>query len=106
MSNNYRSTRQSIETDQITELNAMLSKIIPANDFYSAKLNTNHHASVFGSLEKFTKTCPFTLKSDLVDDQANHPPYGTTLTYPVSKYTRYNLTSGTTGELILTNLGR
>ena len=40
---------------------------------------------------------PFTTKAELVADQAVNPPYGTNLTFPVSRYVRCHQTSGTTG---------
>jgi phenylacetate-CoA ligase len=33
----------------------------------------------------------------LTEDQAANPPYGSNLTYPVERYSRFNQTSGTTG---------
>jgi len=44
---------------------------------------------------------PFTTKQQLVEDQANHPPFGTNLTFPVENYTRIHQTSGTAGKPIL-----
>jgi len=44
---------------------------------------------------------PFTTKQQLVEDQANHPPFGTNLTFPVENYTRIHQTSGTAGRPIL-----
>lgn len=41
---------------------------------------------------------PLTAKSDLADDHAANPPYGTNLTYPLERYSRMHQTSGTTGE--------
>jgi len=43
---------------------------------------------------------PLTSKSDLVDDQAAHPPFGTNLTFPIERYVRVHQTSGTTGPPI------
>jgi phenylacetate-CoA ligase len=40
---------------------------------------------------------PFTQKSELVEDQVDHPPFGTNLTYPVERYVRIHQTTGTTG---------
>jgi phenylacetate-CoA ligase len=37
-------------------------------------------------------------KSDLIADQAQQPPFGTNLTYPLERYTRVWQTSGTTGS--------
>ncbi|MBI4637125.1 MAG: phenylacetate--CoA ligase family protein [Candidatus Rokubacteria bacterium] len=40
---------------------------------------------------------PFTVKQELVDDQAAHPPFGTNLTYSLERYVRVHQTSGTSG---------
>src|SRR5438094_1915310 len=60
------------------------------NRFYSARLRSGVS---FAEL-------PFTTKQELVDDQAEHPPFGTNLTYPVEKYIRIHQTSGTAGKPI------
>jgi phenylacetate-CoA ligase len=39
-----------------------------------------------------------TTKSELVADQAAHPPYGTNLTYPLDRYVRLHQTSGSSGS--------
>ena len=44
---------------------------------------------------------PFTTKQQLVDDQANNPPFGTNLTFPIENYTRIHQTSGTAGKPLL-----
>src|SRR2546422_207545 len=41
---------------------------------------------------------PFTTKTELSTDQAEHPPFGSNLTYPVERYVRLHQTSGTTGR--------
>jgi len=41
---------------------------------------------------------PFTVKEELSQDQLEHPPFGTNLTYPLDRYVRLHQTSGTTGE--------
>jgi phenylacetate-CoA ligase len=40
---------------------------------------------------------PFTRKSELVEDQAARPPFGTNLTYALDRYVRVHQTSGTSG---------
>jgi len=40
---------------------------------------------------------PLSRKSDVVEDQVAHPPFGTNLTYPLERYVRVHQTSGTTG---------
>lgn len=41
---------------------------------------------------------PFTIKQELAEDQAAHPPFGTNLTFPLERYVRVHQTSGTTGQ--------
>lgn len=86
-----------IESDQVANLQKLLSEIIPANYFYTQKLEAAGVDVNIESLEAFFQTFPFTSKAELIEDQMAHPPYGTTLTYPVENYTRFTLTSGTTG---------
>ncbi|MEZ5432485.1 MAG: hypothetical protein R3F31_15155 [Verrucomicrobiales bacterium] len=38
---------------------------------------------------------PFTTKMDLVWDREEHPPYGSNLTFPIGRYSRYCQSSGT-----------
>jgi len=40
---------------------------------------------------------PFTTKQEFVADQAEHPLFGTNLTYPLERYVRIHQTSGTSG---------
>src|SRR5262249_29095734 len=40
---------------------------------------------------------PFTTKRELIEDQRANPPYGSNLTFPLSRYTRFSQTNGTTG---------
>jgi phenylacetate-CoA ligase len=83
---------------QKERLRALLTEIVPANRFYAQKLEragisvADVHAGV--ELDRL----PFTTKADLLADQAELPPYGTGLTYPLTAYTRLHQTSGTTGQ--------
>jgi phenylacetate-CoA ligase len=43
---------------------------------------------------------PLTRKREFVDDQAEHPPFGSNLTYPLERYVRVHQTSGTSGAPI------
>ncbi len=52
----------------------------------------------WATLGEFTERIPFTCKAELVQDQAEHPPYGSNLTYPIERYTRCHGTSGTSGH--------
>jgi len=72
-----------------TGLATLLSSILPDNPFYAAKLAGLSPDSDLAGI-------PFTLKQELIDDQIAHPPYGTNLTYPLHRYTRFCQTSATT----------
>ena len=80
---------------QLERLRALLAEILPRNRFVGQRLGD------FGELcdlADFTARVPFTHKSELVADQAAHPPYGSNLTFPSAAYTRFCQTSGTTGR--------
>ena len=82
-------------TDGILEkINALLAAI-SENPFYGHKLSGMTSVS---SLEEFAERVPFTTKAELAQDQKNHPPYGTNLTYPLERYHRFHQTSGTSGQ--------
>lgn len=79
------------------KLQDLITTIHPANDFYRAKLDG---AGVVGrpfTLEQFCTRVPFTTREEWVADQERTPPYGTNLTYPMTDYTRFSRTSGSTG---------
>ena len=89
-------TRKAIEEHQLKRLHQMLQAVLPTNEFYRKKFSANDFSSI-DSLNKL-KDAPPTTKADLVDDQLQHPPYGTDLTFPIEKYIRIHQTSGTTGK--------
>jgi phenylacetate-CoA ligase len=74
-----------------TRFNEMRAILADRNRFYADRLK---QAVRFHDI-------PFTTKQQLVEDQANHPPFGTNLTFPVENYTRIHQTSGTAGRPIL-----
>ena len=74
---------------QWERLSSRLPELRAKNPFYRVKLS--HRASSLRDL-------PFTTKAELSDDQAEHPPFGTSLTYPLERYVRLHQTSGTTGR--------
>jgi len=59
------------------------------NPFYRAKLPKT---------ARDLRDLPFTTKAELSEDQAQHPAFGTNLTYPIERYVRLHQTSGTTGR--------
>jgi phenylacetate-CoA ligase len=74
-----------------TRFDEMRAVLAGRNRFYSDRLRSGT------SLAEL----PFTTKQEIVDDQAQHPPFGTNLTYPIEKYVRIHQTSGTAGKPIL-----
>jgi phenylacetate-CoA ligase len=85
---------------QIRRLGALLSAIEGRNGFYTRKLE----AAGIGARDIRTLdhlvAVPFTTKRELVEDQEAHAPWGTALTEPIERYTRYCQTSSTTGRPI------
>jgi len=71
-----------------------LTAVLTGNQFWRDRLNSVDGWDDF-------KRLPLTSKSELLADQASHPPFGTNLTYPVDRYVRLHQTSGSSGELPL-----
>jgi phenylacetate-CoA ligase len=88
--------RSVIERDQLAKLRALLKEIAGHNAFYTGKLRGLEIE--IPSLDWFRANVPFTLKPELIDDQRLHPPFGSNLTYPIARYTRFSQTNGTTGQ--------
>jgi phenylacetate-CoA ligase len=80
---------------------ALAAEIFPANPFIQGKWRAAglHRVEDLEGWEAFRRL-PFTLKDELVEDQAARPPFGTNLTYPLDRYVRVHQTSGTTGAPI------
>ena len=89
-------SRKVVEEHQVKRLRPMLREVLETNEFYRRKLKINGLPKI-DSLERF-KQLPFTTKSELVEDQLEHPPFGAGLTFPLEKYIRIHQTSGTTGK--------
>ena len=87
--------RQVIQQHQVQRLHQLLQIILPTNRFYQEKFGKQDLPDV-ATLEVL-KGLPFTTKSELVQDQADHPPYGSDLTFPLEQYIKVHRTSGTTG---------
>ena len=90
--------RDEIATQQAERLALLLQVIDGRNEFYTGKFaaaGVNIADLVFpNDLSKL----PLTTKAELVADQEATPPWGTVLTEPLDRYTRYNQTSSTTGR--------
>jgi phenylacetate-CoA ligase len=89
--------RSAIESVQLEQLRSLLAELFPANKFYTRKLTDAGVTFDVASLQDFSMRFPFTTKQELVEDQLRHPPFGTNLTYPLNRYSRFHQTSGSTG---------
>lgn len=92
-------TPEELEAHQLLRLQRGLESVLNSNTFYRERFR----AAGLTAPEDVTSTTdlsllPFTTKGDFLADQAEAPPYGTNLTYPLNRYTRVHQTSGTTGE--------
>ena len=75
-----------------------LPEVLRGNDFYRRKLAAAGIRSDLDITAESWASLPFTTKDELSRDQAEHPPFGTNLTYPLERYVRQHQTSGTTGR--------
>jgi phenylacetate-CoA ligase len=89
--------RAVIAASQLEQLRSLVAELFPGNHFYAQKLNSAGITFDIASLADFSERFPFTTKNEIVQDQKTNPPFGTNLTYPVERYTRYHQTSGTAG---------
>lgn len=91
--------RERLRARQLERCRSLLAEVLPTNRFYRAKLGAAgcDDPRALDSWAAFAGL-PFTTKAELVADQAEHPPFGTNLTYPLDRYVRLHQTSGTTGD--------
>ncbi len=87
---------QAVEARQLDKLRSLVTEIAGHNAFYTQKLRGLD--TEIPSLDWFRANVPFTFKRELIDNQRAHPPYGLNLTYPITHYTRFSQTNGTTGQ--------
>ena len=87
--------RASIESLQTERLRALLLELRSGNAFYRDRL-AKAGLGEAPTLAEFVAKMPFTSKMDLVWDREEFPPYGSNLTYPIGRYSRFCQSSGTT----------
>lgn len=90
--------RAAIERHQLAELRKLTAALLDGNDFYASRLHDAGFEGIIDSINDFTSRMALTTKDEIVEDQHQHPPYGTNLTFPLDRYTRLCQTSGTTGR--------
>lgn len=84
---------------QLRKFSLQLETILGSNKFYRKKLSATgvSDAREISTITDFS-ALPLTTKQELAEDQIQHRPYGSNLTFGVDKYTKIHQTSGTTGE--------
>lgn len=93
--------RDTLSAWQARRLAQLLSDIHGRNAFYTRKLEgAGITRPALASLRwpEDLGRLPLTTKAELIADQEAHAPWGTALTEPIEKYTRYCHTSSTTGR--------
>ncbi|HEY2587557.1 MAG TPA: AMP-binding protein [Tepidisphaeraceae bacterium] len=93
-SDNERLIADDLRAVQRRKLAAMVAELQAGNGFYRRKFEGIRFDPLADPLDRL----PFTTRAELETDQVANPPYGTNLTYPVERYTRYCQTSGTGGR--------
>ena len=97
-----RADRRVIAAYQSARLGELLTAIYGRNRFYTKKLDEAGirpgSTSVALRIPDDLPRLPVTTKRELVLDQEAQPPWGTALTEPVERYTRYTQTSSTSGR--------
>ncbi len=93
--------RDRLSEHQWRRFHAMARELLAGNPFVRRKWQAAGVSSVddLRGWDDFRRL-PFTVKRELAEDQAAHPPFGTGLTYPLERYVRVHQTSGTTGTPI------
>jgi phenylacetate-CoA ligase len=90
--------RATLAARQGHRLGELLAAIHGRNRFYTRKLDEAGIRIGALRLPEDLVTLPLTTKAELVADQEAQPPWGTVLTEPIERYTRYNQTSSTSGR--------
>lgn len=90
--------RSELARRQLARLRELVAALLESNAFYQPRLQRGGLDAPPSSVEEFIAKCPFTEKPECVADQQAHPPYGTNLTFPLERYTRFHQTSGSTGK--------
>jgi phenylacetate-CoA ligase len=86
--------RAALEQFQRRKVDALLRQVRQTNPFYAAKFD----GILLDPLRDPLDVLPLTTKAEILRDQAQHPPYGTNLTFPIDRYVRLHQSSGSTGD--------
>ena len=91
-------SRDELGRRQTERLVLLLNAVDGRNPFYTRKWSDAGVRVADLVLPRDLQALPLTTKAELVADQDENAPWGTALTEPLERYTRYNQTSSTTGR--------
>lgn len=86
----------SAELEQEKRLGRLFEAIRETNPFWRNRFARAGVADGASPVEALARL-PLLTKDEVVADQADHPPWGTNLTFPLDRYTRLHQTSGSSG---------
>lgn len=92
--------RVRLRSNQWRKLRAIVMQLATSDSYYGRKFREwGVRVTSLNRIEDFVAAIPLTTKDDILLDRTEHPPFGTNLTKPLSHYTRFCATSGTsTGQ--------
>ena len=90
-------SRDEIHAHQLRELRKLLAAVAAGNRFYRPRLERACLTGDLTSLDDFFQRMSLTRKEEIVADQQAAPPYGSNLSFPITAYSRFSQTSGTSG---------
>jgi phenylacetate-CoA ligase len=93
-----RMDRHDLGVWQGRRLSALLQRLHGRNPFYTRKLDDAGLEVGTLRLPADLRRLPLSTKAEFIADQQANPPWGTALTEPIERYTRYCQTSSTTGR--------
>lgn len=91
-------SRAELDLHQTRLLRETCAALLATNAFYGPRLRAAGIDPATVTPAEFVARLPFTLRDEWTRDQLDHPPFGTNLTYPLARYSRFCRTSGSTGQ--------
>lgn len=88
----------SVHDTQTSRFDRLMSHLLASNAFYRAKYASHGFTTESPPAFEDLRRLPLTEKTELAEDQAAHPPFGSNLTHPLDRYSRVHVTSGTSGQ--------
>ncbi len=92
-----RLSRGELEAYQLAKLRSQLDHVRSHSPFYRRKLGLSARDVESLTLDDLARAVPVTRKAELVQDQADHPPFGTRLAVNLRQVAQITTTGGTSG---------